>query len=309
MPASWRSAPRRRGRCSLPPRRQAGAPPRRATRPAGRRRSRGRRGRRPEGRTESRRAAWPRPRRSHASCRGVFRLRLCLPRWEPASASRSASARRAWCATESWTWTTGRGAGAGLDGRETAGDGVAVAVLTTTRGFVATGAADEPTTGASGVGTARRGLRRLGRLRGLRRLRGRRGESAGRVVGRRHRRAAGGPAGRRTGERGQAGAHRERIASEPQRRRPPGHHVPPFGVSRYVGRRTRVNTGEGGRRRSAATLPRMHLALLVLRHPSLDRVATRRLRAGRPTSPALRPGAGRSRGPSGSCIRCLAGLG
>ena len=45
------------------------------------------------------------------------------------------------------------GCGAGLDGRETAGDGVAVAVLTTTRGFVTTGAADEPTTGASGVGT------------------------------------------------------------------------------------------------------------------------------------------------------------
>jgi len=48
--------------------------------------------------------------------------------------------------------TTGRGAGAWLVCRETAGDGVAVAALTTTRGFVA-GAADEPTTGASGVGT------------------------------------------------------------------------------------------------------------------------------------------------------------
>ena len=48
---------------------------------------------------------------------------------------------------------TGRVAGAGLDGRATVGEGVAVALLTTTRGFVATGAADEPTTGASGVGT------------------------------------------------------------------------------------------------------------------------------------------------------------
>ena len=48
---------------------------------------------------------------------------------------------------------TGRVAGAGLDGRASAGDGVAVALLTTIRGFVATGAADEPTTGASGVGT------------------------------------------------------------------------------------------------------------------------------------------------------------
>ena len=45
------------------------------------------------------------------------------------------------------------GCGAGLDGRATAGEGVAVALLTTARGFVATGAADEPTTGASGVGT------------------------------------------------------------------------------------------------------------------------------------------------------------
>jgi len=126
------------------------------------------------------------------------------------------------------------------------------------------------------VGRRHRRLRGRGSwrrtVRGLRRLRG---ECPGRVVGRGHRRAAGGPAGRRTGERGQAGAHRERIASGPQRRRPPGHHVPPFGVSRYVGRRTCVNTGEGGRRRSAATLPRMHLALLVLRHPSLDRVAPR----------------------------------
>ena len=50
------------------------------------------------------------------------------------------------------------GCGAGLDGRETAGDGVAVAVLTTTRGFVATGAADEPTTGASGLGTVAAGF-------------------------------------------------------------------------------------------------------------------------------------------------------
>jgi len=48
------------------------------------------------------------------------------------------------------------GCGAGLDGRETAGDGVAV--LTTTRGFVATGAADEPTTGASGLGTVAAGF-------------------------------------------------------------------------------------------------------------------------------------------------------
>ena len=48
---------------------------------------------------------------------------------------------------------TGRVAGAGLVGRASAGDGVAVALVTTIRGFVATGAADEPTTGASGVGT------------------------------------------------------------------------------------------------------------------------------------------------------------
>jgi len=48
---------------------------------------------------------------------------------------------------------TGRGVGVGLDRRATAGEGVAVALLMTTRGFVATGAADEPTTGASGVGT------------------------------------------------------------------------------------------------------------------------------------------------------------
>lgn len=53
---------------------------------------------------------------------------------------------------------TGRGAGGGLDGRETAGDGVAVAVLTTTGGFVATVVAEELTTGASGVGTARAGF-------------------------------------------------------------------------------------------------------------------------------------------------------
>jgi hypothetical protein len=48
---------------------------------------------------------------------------------------------------------TGRVVGVGLDGRATTGEGVAVALLTTARGFVATGAADEPTTGASGVGT------------------------------------------------------------------------------------------------------------------------------------------------------------
>ena len=46
---------------------------------------------------------------------------------------------------------TGRVAGAGLDARATAGEGVAVALLTTTSGFVA--AAGAPTTGASGVGT------------------------------------------------------------------------------------------------------------------------------------------------------------
>ena len=48
---------------------------------------------------------------------------------------------------------TGRVAGVGLDRRVTAGAGVAVAALTATRGFVATGAEDEATTGASGVGT------------------------------------------------------------------------------------------------------------------------------------------------------------
>ena len=48
---------------------------------------------------------------------------------------------------------TGRVDGAELDGRVTAGDGVAVAALTSTRGFVATGFEDEATTGASGVGT------------------------------------------------------------------------------------------------------------------------------------------------------------
>src|SRR6188472_1221883 len=67
MPASWRSAPRRRGRCSLRRRHQVGAPRRRAARPAERRRrSRGRRERRPEARAEPRRAAWRRPERSHA---------------------------------------------------------------------------------------------------------------------------------------------------------------------------------------------------------------------------------------------------
>ena len=296
MPASWRSAPRRRGRCSLPPRRQAGAPPRRATRPAGRRRSRGRRGRRPEDRTESRRAAWPRPRRSHASLAACFGFAFAFRVGAGFGFALGFGAARL---VRDGVVDVTTGCGAGLDGRETAGDGVAVAVLTTTRGFVATGAADEPTTGASGRRHRCRGLRRLRRLRGLRRLRRRRGECAWRVVGRGHRRAAGGPAGRRTGERDQAGAHRERIASEPQRRRPPGHHVPPFGVSRYVGRRTCVNTGEGGRRGSAATLPRMHLALLVLRHPSLDRVAPRAATAGRPTSPVRRLACSPSRGRTG----------
>ena len=149
MPASWRSAPRRRGRCSLPRRRQAGAPPRRATRPAGRRRSRGRRGRRPEDRTESRRAAWPRPRRSHASLAACFGFAFAFRVGAGFGFALGFGAARV-VRDGVVDVTTGCVAGAGLDGRETAGDGVAVAVLTTTRGFVATGAADEPTTGASG---------------------------------------------------------------------------------------------------------------------------------------------------------------
>ena len=67
--------------------------------------------------------------------------------------SRSASPRRGAVRDGVVDVVTGRVAGAGLVGRASAGDGVAVALLTTIRGFVATGAADEPTTGASGVGT------------------------------------------------------------------------------------------------------------------------------------------------------------
>ena len=100
------------------------------------------------------------------------------------------------------------------------------------------------------------GFRGLGRLRGLGRRRGRRGEPAGRVVGRRHRRTTGGPCSRRTGERGQAGAHREQIASEPQRRRPPGHLRPPF-RSLTVRRSTHAcQYGRGWPPDAAATLPR-----------------------------------------------------
>src|SRR6185312_6523044 len=84
-------------------------------------------------------------------------------------------------------------------------------------------------------------------------------------------RTTGGPCSRRTGERGQAGAHREQIASEPQRRRPPGHLRPPF-RSLTVRRSTHAcQYGRGWPPDAAATLPRMHLALLVLRHPPLDR--------------------------------------
>ena len=141
------------------------------------------------------------------------------------------------------------------------------------------------------------GFRGLGRLRGLGRRRGRRGEPAGRVVGRRHRRTAGGPCSRRTGERGQAGAHREQIASEPQDDVHLDTYVPPSephgtSVDARVSIRARVAAGRGGH-------PASHAPSASCASASpLGPLATRRLRAGPPASPALRPGAGRSRGPS-----------
>jgi len=141
---------------------------------------------------------------------------------------------------------TGRGVGAGLDGRVAAGAGVAV--LTTARGFVGTGAADEPTTGASGVGTARAGFEDWVDFEDLVAVEDAVANPPGGSSG-----AGIGVPPAAHAAAGQANAARQAHTASKSRlsRRDDVHldtYVPPFGASRYVGRRTRVNTGEGGRR-------------------------------------------------------------
>jgi len=151
--------------------------------------------------------------------------------------------------------------------------------------------------GASRI-RGRRGLGGRNGLGGRGRPRGGRCEPAGRVVRRGHRRAAGRPPGRRTGERDQAGAHRERIASEPQRRRPPGHLRPPF-RSLTVRRSTHAcQYGRGwppvARRPPCSHAPSASSSSSL---PGL-RGSTRR-HAGRPTIPVRQPACSPSRGRTG----------
>ncbi|HET6600320.1 MAG TPA: hypothetical protein VFG57_00040, partial [Gaiella sp.] len=119
---------------------------------------------------------------------------------------------------------------------------MAVAVLTTICGFVATGAADEPTTGASGVGAAGAGFEDS--------------VGFGDVVAFEDDVAnpPGGSSGAGMGvppapqpASGQANATRQAPTASESRpsRRDDVHldtYVPPFEASRYVGRHTRVNT-------------------------------------------------------------------
>ena len=117
--------------------------------------------------------------------------------------------------------------------------------------------------GDRGVGRRhrRRGLRDP--LRPGRRRRGRASRSLDggglvrrrRVVGRRHRGAACRPAVRRACESGQTGPGAEYPTSEPQRRRPHGHPLPPFRASPYVGGHLRVNGHAGAAAGCPAAAP------------------------------------------------------
>ena len=310
MPASSRSAPRRRAPCSRRPR------PRRRMRRGDEQdlarpvvRAARARARRPADRAVRRRAACPSGAASVAACCCGGRLRL--PR-------RRGRARGLLRARERRSPAAGRWpqrAAASSTGSSSAAERSRCARWPAARRLIASSpCAMSRSWSPSLDAVGRRDDGRVGRRHRLRR--GRRlsaasarrraevafvlvdAEGARRVVGRGHRRPFGRQADRRAREREHAGARDERVAHEPQRRCPHGHHVPPFRSLTVRWSATRVSIRAGGGHRPSGGPP-SRLPPSASSSASLpgSRGSTHR-HAGRPTSPGPRPGARRSRGPS-----------